>query len=218
MPVSALSASRRSIRNTAPFLRVSVSPREKFRPTKAPQEFRGEGEYRRVMSLKLDFSSGIYADRPPQSVRRLRDIAELFAHREAIGPNRADEVVNEIHGSPAEVEGPGRLLHATTILHPGTVEGEYFMTRGHFHTDPNRGELMFNLSGKGEALLMDRDGKSWTEPMTPGSVHDIDGRHAHRVVNTGTEPLIFLVTWMSDCGHDYESIREKGFGMRLFAE
>ena len=89
------------------------------------------------------------------------------------------------------------------------------MTRGHFHTDPLRGELMFTLRGTGEALLMDRDGKTWTEPMSPGSVHDIDGRYAHRVVNTGEVPLIFLVTWMSDCGHDYESIREKGFGLRL---
>ena len=167
------------------------------------------------MSLSLDFATGLYAGQALQSVRRLSDIAELFEHSSLIGPLRKDEVVYEIHGSPAEVDGPGRLLHATTILYPGHVGGECFMTRGHFHTDPLRGELMFTLRGTGEALLMDRDGKTWTEPMSPGSVHDIDGRYAHRVVNTGEVPLIFLVTWMSDCGHDYESIREKGFGLRL---
>lgn len=167
------------------------------------------------MPLELDLSTGVYREQPPQAVRRLSDVADLFEDRGAITAARANEVVYEIHGSPAEVEGPGRLLHATTILYPGDVAGEFFMTRGHFHTDPLRGELMFTLSGNGKAVLMDREGTTWTEPMVKGSVHDIDGRHAHRVVNTGTEPLIFLVAWMSDCGHDYETIREKGFGIRL---
>lgn len=89
------------------------------------------------------------------------------------------------------------------------------MTRGHFHTNPERGELMLTLGGKGALILMDRDRRTWMEPMDPGSTHDIDGRYAHRVANTGDEPLVFFVAWMSDCGHDYESIREHGFGKRL---
>lgn len=121
----------------------------------------------------------------------------------------------ETHGCPGEVEGPPRLLYATTVLQPGDIEGEYFMTRGHFHTNPERGELMLTLSGKGALILMDRDRRTWMEPMEPGSTHDIDGRYAHRVANTGDEPLVFFVAWMSDCGHDYESIREHGFGKRL---
>ncbi len=28
-------------------------------------------------------------------------------------------------------------------------------------------------------------------------------RMAHRVVNVGDTPLVFFVTWMSDCGHEY---------------
>lgn len=74
---------------------------------------------------------------------------------------------------------------------------------------------MWTLKGKGALILMNRDRETWIEPMEPGSTHDIDGRFAHRVANTGDEPLVFLVAWMSDCGHDYESIRVQGFGQRL---
>jgi len=169
------------------------------------------------MPLSLDLASGIYAGHAPQSVRTLANLVELFAHPEGIGADRLSESVYEIHGSPAEIEGPAQLLHATTVLYPGQVNGEYFMTRGHFHTKPERGEFMLTLEGEGLAVLMDRDGETWTEPMMKGSVHDIDGHHAHRVVNTGDKPLVFLVVWMSDCGHDYSSIRERGFGKRFFA-
>ena len=77
--------------------------------------------------------------------------------------------------------------------------------------------LGFVLSDRLEVMhfQFDRDRKTWMEPMSPGSTHDIDGHHAHRVVNTGDEPLIFLVSWMSDCGHDYQSIKAEGFGKRV---
>lgn len=51
--------------------------------------------------------------------------------------------------------------------------------------------------------------------MKPGSVHYIPGKVAHRVVNTGDEPLVFLASWPSDAGHDYASIRTSGFGKRM---
>jgi glucose-6-phosphate isomerase len=162
----------------------------------------------------LSFESGRFIGCDPQSVRKLGDLGSIFAEP----PSDPDQIVYEIHGSPAEVEGPARLLYATTVLHPGDVNGEFFMTRGHFHTDPNRGELMWTLRGAGALILMDRDRNTWMEPMETGSTHEIDGGHAHRVANVGDVPLIFLVAWMSDCGHDYESIREHGFGKRLFRD
>jgi glucose-6-phosphate isomerase len=163
----------------------------------------------------LDLKTGITDGSEPHSVRTLAELAPIFAT--PVDPERGEETVYEIYGLPSEVEGPARLLYATTILHPGHVDGEFFMTRGHFHTDPTRGEFMVTLNGQGSLILMDREGKTWTEGMKTGSVHDIDGHHAHRVANTGPEPLVFLVVWMSDCGHDYESIRERGFGIRVRA-
>ena len=80
------------------------------------------------------------------------------------------------------------------------------MTRGHFHVKPERGELVLTLAGEGVLLLVDREGQTRQERMTEGSIHDVDGRWAHRVVNVGTEPLAFFVAWMSDCGHEYGAI------------
>lgn len=165
--------------------------------------------------MRLDLATGIFEGQWPQSIRTLAELAPIFADREAAGAMAPETIVYETHGCPGEMDGEARLLYATTIIQPGTVGDEYFMTRGHFHTDPSLGELMFTLKGQGALVLMDRERTTWAEEMSSGSVHDIDGRHAHRVVNKGDEPLVFLVAWMSDCGHDYESIRELGFGKRL---
>ena len=51
--------------------------------------------------------------------------------------------------------------------------------------------------------------------MAQGTVHYIPGKVAHRVVNTGNEPLVFLASWPSDAGHDYGSIRTSGFSRRM---
>ena len=162
-------------------------------------------------TLILDLQSGIFEGEAPQSRRTLGELAPIFA----APAQDADDLVYETHGCPGEVEGAPRLLYATTIIQPGAVGDEFFMTRGHFHSNPERGELMFTLRGQGALILMDRERQTWMESMEPGSTHDIDGRYAHRVANTGDELLVFLVAWMSDCGHDYESIREFGFGKRL---
>jgi glucose-6-phosphate isomerase, archaeal len=164
--------------------------------------------------LILDFSTGVFQNQPAQTRRTLAELAPIFAGT-VLTP---DQLVYETHGCPGEVEGPPRLLYATTIIQPGDVNGEFFMTRGHFHSDPDRGELMWTLRGSGALILMDRERTTWKVEMSPGSTHDIDGRYAHRVANTGEDPLVFLVAWMSDCGHDYDSIRELGFGKRLYRD
>jgi glucose-6-phosphate isomerase len=163
--------------------------------------------------MLLDLATGRLAGQEPISVRRLGELTSLFERPEAVAD--PDQVVYEIYGCPSDDTDEPALLYATTILHPGDVAGECFMTRGHFHTKPERGEFMVTLNGKGKAVLMDREGNGFTEDMAPGSIHNIDGRLAHRVANTGDEPLVFLVTWMSDCGHDYASIAEKGFSVRV---
>jgi len=76
---------------------------------------------------------------------------------------------------------------------------------------------MLTLRGEGALVLRDRAGNAWTETLTPGRVSLIPGHLAHRVVNTGPEPLAFVVTWLADCGHDYETIAREGFGLSLLA-
>lgn len=136
-------------------------------------------------------------DGPPTATKRVGDVFGIDD----------DRIAYEIYGEPnGDDLDPPKLLHATTVLYPGTVEGKPFMTRGHFHARPERGEICLTLAGEGRLLLVNRAGETRIETMRPGTIGDIDGHWAHRVVNVGDEPLVFFVTWMSDCGHEYGEI------------
>jgi len=144
----------------------------------------------------MDLLTGRH-DGPPIAVKRVGDV---------FGTND-DRIAYEIYGEPNQDDlDPPKLLQATTILYPGRSEGRLFMTRGHFHKKPERGEICLTLAGEGQLLLVSRDGEVKMEAMRPGTINDIDGRWAHRVVNTGELPLVFFVTWLSDCGHEYGEI------------
>lgn len=158
---------------------------------------------------KVDFSSGVIEGPGIVTARRmLGELGGLFEDQEALAHLDPNTVVYETYGYPEPASGPPVLLAATTVLYPGRVGREAFMTRGHFHVDPTRGESCFTLRGSGLLLLRDRSGAEQRIPMTSGSLTIIDGRFAHRVANVGDDPLVFLVTWMSDCGHDYAGVSE----------
>ncbi|KAA6312202.1 Glucose-6-phosphate isomerase [termite gut metagenome] len=76
-------------------------------------------------------------------------------------------------------------------------------------------EFYWRMLGEGVIVCMDENGNSWAETMTPNSLHYIAGCVAHRVANTGSEPLVFGACWHSGAGHDYETINKKGFSARL---
>lgn len=158
----------------------------------------------------LDFGSGVIDPSAHTSARRIGDLAGLFVDEEARSGMDPETVVYKTYGCPGDMEGE-QLLYGTTVLMPGTVGDEFFMTRGHFHTHPLRGELCLTLRGTGILLLMDRAGKTDRVTMKEGALYNIPPDLAHRVVNTGSVPLIFFVSWMSDCGHDYESSQRLGF-------
>lgn len=162
--------------------------------------------------MRLDFMDGRFDLGEPTSVRIVQDLREIWT----VEPDPNDRrIVYRTYGMSASDRDSPDLLYASTVIEPGDVHGERFMTRGHFHTNPERGEWMLTLRGTGALALRDRAGNAWIEPLEPGTVNLIDGRHAHRVANRGNEPLVFVVTWLADCGHDYETIRREGFGLRV---
>ncbi len=118
---------------------------------------------------------------------------------------------------PEGEETAGALAWGNTTLFPGRVGREYFMTRGHFHRKREKGELVICVSGTGALMLMDEQGETRIEPLAHGSTHYVSGHTAHRTINTGALPLVFLCAWAADCGHDYDEIRERGFS-RLLVE
>lgn len=106
---------------------------------------------------------------------------------------------------------PGVLQFGTTILYPGKVGEEYFMTKGHFHTILDTSEIYYGLSGHGMMLMETPEGQVDWKEIGPGEALYVPGRWAHRSINTGTEPLVMFFVYRGDAGHDYGTIEEKGY-------
>ncbi|MFP5226734.1 MAG: glucose-6-phosphate isomerase family protein [Acidobacteriota bacterium] len=165
----------------------------------------------------VDWTSGeISGPGVEEAVKTLGQLQGIFLDTEAwrsIDP--ATEVYRVRFWKPVPDGTEGGLFWGCTVLQPGRVGDEYFMTFGHFHAIRNRAEFYATVKGSGAMVFMDEARNTWSQPMSPGSVHYIPGNVAHRVANTGSEPLVFLASWPSDAGHDYEQIRSAGFSKRL---
>lgn len=167
--------------------------------------------------MKMDWQKGLLSGAPVQeSVKTLGQLKNIFMNehaRESMNPNTVVYRVQAWCPVPQGTEGA--QFWGTTVIEPGLVDNEYFMTHGHFHEKRDRTEYYATIEGEGALILMDESGKTWMEPMSPGTLHFIPPNVAHRVANTATIPLRLVACWPSDAGHDYDVIRRSGFGARL---
>jgi glucose-6-phosphate isomerase len=85
------------------------------------------------------------------------------------------------------------------------------MTKGHFHAIRERSEIYVGLSGEGRLVMATEDGRPAVETIAAGTVNYVPGFWAHRTVNVGDEPLVFLAVYPADAGYDYGTIEEEGF-------
>jgi glucose-6-phosphate isomerase len=149
----------------------------------------------------------------PVIERRLSDLCGYFADKQAyaaalaLGDPRLYTVANV---EPAQ--GDGALHCSITRMLPGRVGDEYYFTKGHYHAWRAAAEYYVGLSGQGLILLEDeRTGECWQLPLTPHGAAYIPGYAAHRTVNVGDEPLVFLGIYPAQAGHDYGAIVERNF-------
>ena len=143
--------------------------------------------------------------------RRLSNMAAQFADSEAAAALLdSDPLLYEFYGLPVP-EQPGALSYGTTIIYPGQVGEEYYMTKGHFHTVLDTAEVYYTLSGEGMMVMETPEGETDVKALTPGDALYVPGRWAHRSVNTGSEPLVMFFVYPADAGHDYGTIESKGF-------
>jgi glucose-6-phosphate isomerase len=153
------------------------------------------------------------------SVKKLGDLTGVFEDREAFQNMDMRRIVYEVQSHlPVDEGTAGGLFMGTTVIHPGKVGSEYFMTRGHYHAIENRCEYYWGIQGEGVLIRKNRNGEIFGEKVFPGSLHFINAHTAHRVANVGKTKLIFAACWPSDAGHNYEEIEDKGFGVILIDE
>jgi len=170
------------------------------------------------MIMQMDWTKGALLPdaQVRESVKTLGQLQGIFANEDArrkMDPNTAVYRVQAWCPVPEGTEGA--QFWGTTVVEPGQVGSEYFMTHGHFHLKRNRTEYYGTVDGQGALILMDERGETRMESMSGGSLHFIPPNTAHRVANVGKFPLRFVACWPSDAGHDYESIRKNGFGARF---
>ena len=88
------------------------------------------------------------------------------------------------------------------------AEGD--LTRGHYHSKRDRAETYQALSGSGLVLFEKDDGTTCSAELAPGKVTYVPPFWAHRSVNTGDVPLVFLWTCPVEAGHDYAALGGRG--------
>lgn len=163
-------------------------------------------------ALSLDLESGALEPHTTLIERRASSLRGAFADSAALEElvEAGDPVVYEVRQYDVPEE-PGQLICCTTVIHPGTVGDEFFMTKGHFHSRRETGEVYVGLSGEGYLLLMTEDGAGAEVLIGRGTVAYVPPYWAHRTVNTGGEPFAFFAVYPGQAGHDYGTIETTGF-------
>ncbi|MCC5839705.1 MAG: cupin domain-containing protein [Opitutales bacterium] len=145
--------------------------------------------------------------------RHLADLRGCFADEAAFSGALAtgNPLLYEVCAVEA-AEGDGQLHYGLGILYPGKVGSEYYLTKGHLHAHRPASEVYIGLAGEGAMLLEDEaTGASRLVPLGKGRIVYVPGHTAHRTVNTGAEPLVYIGVYPANAGHDYASIAERNF-------
>ena len=161
--------------------------------------------------VDFDLVTGLSKAAAP-SERRLSKMKDMFHDTDAAA--QILEIEDPILYRWFELGAPeraGDLAFGVTILNPGKVGDEYYMTKGHFHTMLETAEVYYTLSGEGYMIMEDPEGDTQEQPLSKWQVVYVPRRYAHRMVNTGEQPLITLFVFAADAGHDYGSIETKGY-------
>ncbi len=145
-------------------------------------------------------------------VRRLSAMRGACLDREAFAQMLEDDdrMVYEVYENRVP-EKAGQLAHGTSVVHPGKVGDEYFMTKGHFHVEPGAAEIYECLSGHGFMLMETPKGEWACEELIPGRIVYVPADWGHRSINVADEDLIQLFVFPGNAGHDYRTIEERGF-------
>lgn len=152
--------------------------------------------------------------------RRLSDLRGCFADEAAYQEQlrQGNPVVYTV-SSVTPGDGDGDLHYGLGLIMPGRVGQEYFLTKGHLHEWREAAELYIGLGGEGAMLLEDEfSGETQFLPLLANSTIYVPSNTAHRTINTGSSPLVYLGVYCAKAGHDYAFISERNFNKVLVAQ
>ena len=164
------------------------------------------------ITIQYDFDLGEFSPKERSVARKVSDLSPMFHDKAAAETliKQGDPLVYQIfyYGFKTSLSD---MALGTTRIQPGKVGDEYYMTKGHFHEAENQPEIYFCVKGQGYLLMQTIEGEFLAEKWKVGTISHIPPMWAHRVVNTGNEPLVFVASYHLSAGHNYGPIEEKGF-------
>ena len=165
-----------------------------------------------IPSIVFDPLSGTINGVTPQE-RRLSDLKGYFSDSTAYSTllSQSNPVIYSVSGvEPAQ--GDGQMHYGIGVIASGQVGAEYFMTKGHFHAWRPAAEVYIGLSGEGCMLLEDEStGEEKLLPLNTNNIVYVPGFTAHRTINTGNTPLVYIGIYPAAAGHDYGLIAVRNF-------
>jgi glucose-6-phosphate isomerase, archaeal len=150
----------------------------------------------------------------------IRDLKDLYLDAEAyqtLAASHGDELAYEVYEYRPN-ENTGDLIFGTSVLKPGKVGREFYLTRGHIHAKSDRPETYYCQAGSGVMLLETPTGETRAVPMNPQTIVYVPPYWIHRSVNTGHELLVTIFCYPADAGQDYEIIGRAGGMKTLIVE
>lgn len=164
------------------------------------------------VSVQLDPTTGAFSPCPDMEHRRVSDLAMMFYDQAAVKAilDAGDQLVYDIRYYPFITSNSDMAL-GTTVIFPGKVGDEYHMTKGHFHERGDQPEIYYCVQGEGFLQMETRDGDYQVAAWKPGVITHIPPAYAHRVINTGSTPLVFVASFHVAAGHDYAPVIARGF-------
>ena len=151
-------------------------------------------------------------------IRKLSDMVDVFQDKEAVKEALKENPIIYKFYNVQIPEESAHLQHCISIISPGKIGSEYYMTKGHFHKIKDTSEIYLTLKGMGKLVMQTPDQRSKVVEMKEGSISYILPYWAHRTVNTGGEPLIFFGVYRGDAGHNYGIIEKKSMAIIVVEE
>jgi glucose-6-phosphate isomerase len=126
-------------------------------------------------------------------VRKYKDMADSYKGELKSG----NPVIYKVY-----IKDYGDFEEGLTVLNPGHVEGEYYMTKGHRHVKA-MAEIYILVSGKGK-LLIQEGSRTKIMDMKKNVLYHVPATSGHRLVNTGNKPMEVMTIYGKNSGHDYK--------------
>lgn len=152
--------------------------------------------------MKVEFNSNDLKKKHDKIIiRKFKDMADKYKNPNGI---KGNPVIYNVYIVDFKTFEAG-----LTIVNPGNVNGEYYMTKGHKHENPTK-EIYILQNGKGK-LMVKKGSVTKIIDMEKGKNYILPKNSGHRLINTGNKELEVMTIYSKKAGKGYGFTFNKRF-------